>query len=454
MNRESIQRRQENGIQHEGGGAVCDRPECGPSPVSTGLLDMVLCFSHALDLLHPAIADHHLRVAYIAASLAESAGLGAGEAQDTLIAAALHDAGAVASAQACVVLDHALVNYRLGELPLDIHCHGHEGYLLTRGFPPFARAAAAIRFHHVDWAYGAGREHGGVPVPFASHILHLADRIAVLPARDGNILAQAATIRTTVADDAGRLFMPELVSAFERIAVRESFWFDLVCAHKEHIIRDRFGSGEVALELDALESLGQVFGRIIDYRSPFTATHSSGVAATAETLGQRLGMCGADRKLLRVAGYLHDIGKLAVPLEIIEKPGRLTAEEMLVVKQHAWYTHRILAAVPGLETVNTWASLHHERLDGNGYPFRPAEIPLGARIVAAADVFTAITEDRPYRKGMAREAALAALDRLVRDGALDSNVTALLCDGFDEFLAICRLSQDGQAAGPSAGRGL
>lgn len=82
-----------------------------------------------------------------------------------------------------------------------------------------------------------------------------------------------------------------------------------------------------------------------------------------------------------------------------------------------------------------------------GYPFRPAEIPLGARIVAVADVFTAITEDRPYRKGMAWEAALTALYRLVRDGALDGDVAALLCDGSDEFIAICRLSQDGQAVG-------
>lgn len=420
--------------------------------VKAGLLDMVLCFSRALDLLHPAIADHHLRVAYLAASLAEEAGLASGEVQDILIAGALHDAGTVASKQTLAMLDLALMNYRLAEAPLDIHHHGHEGYLLTRNFPPFKRAAEAIRFHHVDWAHGAGSEHDGAPVPLASHILHLADRVAVLPGRSGNILAQADAIRATIASDAGRYFMPELVAAFEAMSARESFWFDLVCPHKEPVIRKRFGEGEVALDLDDLERLGQVFGRIIDYRSPFTAAHSSGVAATAEALGQRLGLSRADRQLLRVAGYLHDLGKLAVPLEIIEKPGRLTTEESLVVKQHAYHTYRILATVPGLETLNTWASLHHERLDGKGYPFRPRQIPLGARIVAVADVFTAITEDRPYRKGMNREQALAVLEQMVQEQALDGRVVAALRADFDEFLSIRHASQQSCRAWRSANR--
>lgn len=407
------------------------------------LIDMVLCFSRALDLLHPAISDHHLRVAYIASCLAEELGLSPAATQDVLIAGALHDVAAVSSPTMVPLLDYALGNYQLGnaEHPEDLHKHAVEGYLLTRDFPPFEQAASAIRFHHVNWDFGRGSEFAGEPVPLASHILHLADRIAVLPDAGRNILEQAAAIRKTITADLGWKFNPDIVAAFEAVSTRESFWLDIACQHKEPIIRNRFGGREVGLSLEALEQLGRVFARIIDFRSPFTATHSSGVAATAEVLAQRLGMSFTETKLIRVAGYLHDIGKLAVPLEIIEKPGKLTPEEMLSIKQHPYYTHQILSMVPGLETVNTWASLHHERLDGKGYPFGPREIPLGSRIVAVADVFTAITEDRPYRKGMGQAQALKVLDQLALEQAIDGDVVAALRKDFGELHLIRTLSQ-------------
>ena len=407
------------------------------------LFDMVLCFSRALDLLHPAISDHHLRVAYIASCLAEELGLAPAEMPDVLIASALHDVAAVSSPVMVSLFDHALANYRLADAVVsdDLHKHAFEGYILTQDFPPFAKAASAIRFHHVDWDFGRGNEFAGETVPLVSHILHLADRIAVLPDADRDILEQAAEIRQTIATDSGQQFKPEIVAAFEEISIRESFWLDVMCKHKEAIISNRFCKCEIELDLKALEELGRVFGRIIDYRSPFTATHSSGVAATAEALAQRLGMSFTESKLLRVAGYLHDIGKLVVPVEILEKPGKLTPEEMFIIKQHSYHTYHILSTVPGLETVNVWASLHHERLDGKGYPFRPREMPLGSRIVAVADIFTAITEDRPYRKGMDRAQSLEVLDRMVLDRAIDGDVVAMLRSGFNEFHFIRSLSQ-------------
>ncbi len=404
---------------------------------------MVLCFSRALGLLHPAISDHHLRVAYIASCLAEELGLASGEMPDALIAGALHDVAAVSSPVMVAQLDHALTHYRLGDsgIPDDQHKHAFEGFTLTRDFPPFAQAASAIRFHHVDWDFGRGNEFAGETVPLVSHILHLADRIAVLPDAGRNILEQAAGTRKTIMADSNKLFKPEIVAAFEEISTRESFWLDVACQHKEAIIRNRFCKSEIKLDLEALEQLGRLFGRIIDYRSPFTATHSSGVAATSEALAQSLGMSFTESKLLRVAGYLHDIGKLVVPIEILEKPGKLTPDEMFIIRQHPYHTYQILSTVSGLETVNDWASLHHERLDGKGYPYCPQEIPLGSRIVAVADVFTAITEDRPYRKGMDRTQSLDVLDRLVLDRAIDGDVVAKLRSNFNEFHFIRSLSQ-------------
>lgn len=415
--------------------------------IDVNLFSMVLCFSRAIDFLHPKISEHHLRVAYVASCLAEELGLGQAQTHEALIAGALHDVAAVSSAMHFDLFDDTLTRYHASgrQIVDNLHLHGWEGYLILRDFPPFAKAAYAIRFHHVNWDFGCGREFEGEQVPLTSHILRLADRIAVLPDDDRNVLEQVAGIRQAIASGTGRWFMPSVAAAFDGISEKESFWLDLTSRYKEEIISRRFGGSKVSLDLDGLYQLARIFGKIIDYRSPFTAAHSSGVAATSEELAQRLGMSPIERRLIGVAGNLHDIGKLAVPTEILDKPGKLTPEEMFIIRQHPYYTHRILSTVPGLETVNTWASLHHERLDGRGYPFRPRELPLGSRVIAVADIFTAITENRPYRRGMDRTQCLAVLDQLVADGAIDGDVVGVLRTDFDQIHHIRRRSQQAQA---------
>ncbi|HJU71264.1 MAG TPA: HD domain-containing phosphohydrolase [Paucimonas sp.] len=411
--------------------------------IHVSLLDMVLCLTRAIDFLHPSISEHHLRVAYIASCLAEELGFDTQQIQDVMIAGALHDLAAVSSPAWTGLFDDALTRDRLNlhRTADEIHRHGFEGYLMLRDFQPFSQAARVICFHHIDWDYGIGSECHGEPVPFGSHILRLADRVAILPNETANILDQAAEIRQSIAADSGRLFNPEVVEAFEESTQRESFWMDLRSRYKEQILRQRFDHSTVRLGLDGLHGLARVFGKIIDHRSSFTATHSSGVAATSENLAARLGLGLFKRRLIGVAGYLHDIGKLAMPPAILDKPGKLTQQEMLIIRQHPYYTHQILSMVPGLETVNTWASLHHERLDGSGYPFRPRKIPLGARIIAVADIFTAITEHRPYRRGMSRAECLAVLDRLVLEKAIDGDIVAVLRNDFEELHHIRSLSQ-------------
>lgn len=405
--------------------------------VDVRFFDVILCVSRALDLLSPELSDHHLRVAYVAARLAEELGLSLQDKQDVVIAGALHDVGAVSEALRLSLQDYGVTapGFRTEENRDDVHRHGFEGYLLLRDFPPFANAAEAVRYHHVEWNFRRGSEFLHAAVPLSAHILHLADRAAVLPADSCNILEQSAVLRRTVLADAGRRYHPEVASAFASASESESFWLDLVSAHKEEVIRSRFGSHNVALELDELYELARLFGRIIDFRSPYTAIHSSTVAAKAERMAELLGLEPRQTRLIGIAGFLHDLGKLAVPTSILDKPGVLTNEEMLVVKQHPYYTHRLLSMVPGLEEVNTYASLHHERLDGHGYPFRRRTIPLGSRIIAVADVFTAISEKRPYRDGMKREQALDLLGQAVREGALDGDLVKLVHTHFDELAA-------------------
>jgi HD-GYP domain-containing protein (c-di-GMP phosphodiesterase class II) len=129
-----------------------------------------------------------------------------------------------------------------------------------------------------------------------------------------------------------------------------------------------------------------------------------------------------------LAGYLHDIGKLAVPREILDKPTNLDRSEYGMIKSHAYYTRRIVESFSGLEDVAAWASSHHEHLDGKGYPFHLTDLPLESRVVAVADVFTALAEDRPYRPGYAPDEIRRILANMVAIRKLDGHVVHTLLD--------------------------
>jgi HD-GYP domain-containing protein (c-di-GMP phosphodiesterase class II) len=194
--------------------------------------------------------------------------------------------------------------------------------------------------------------------------------------------------------------------------------------------------------------LAMIFSRIIDFRSRFTALHSAGVAKTAEKLAQLVGFSPYECKMMLIAGYLHDLGKIAIDSDVLEKPARLDEDEFNKMRAHTFYTYYSLEPLEQLRTINTWASFHHEKLDGSGYPFHIAgdSLPVGSRIMAVADVFTAITEDRPYRKGMEFDNAKKVLNNMVADNALDGRIVKLLLENYHELDEIRKTAQD-EAAG-------
>ena len=140
-------------------------------------------------------------------------------------------------------------------------------------------------------------------------------------------------------------------------------------------------------------------------------------------------------RLLGIAGVTHDLGKLAVPNAILDKPERLTEAETQVMRQHSYFTYAILRSIEGFGQIADWAGLHHEKLDGNGYPFHLADerLSTGARILAVADVFTALVEDRPYRAGFDRVRVQAILRDEVHNHRLDRRVVDTLLDDYAEI---------------------
>jgi len=134
-----------------------------------------------------------------------------------------------------------------------------------------------------------------------------------------------------------------------------------------------------------------------------------------------------------VAGLLHDLGKLQVPDEILEKPGPLSREERSLIERHSFETYQILRGIAGLEDIALWAAYHHERPDGGGYPFRCSgtELTLEMRIIAVSDVFQALAQRRPYRRSLPPAQILEMLRAFVAQNRLDEEIVELIGQNLD-----------------------
>lgn len=393
------------------------------------LLKVILPLSTAVDLVSPAVFNHHIRVAYAAYEIAKVMELPPQDRERLFLAGALHDIGALSIKERLDALRFESI------YTPEVHNHAENGFKLLKLFEPFYDIAKIVRYHHYSWNYGQEQEVKGERVPLESHIVHLADRIDSLFNSDGDVLQQAGNIREKIKNLKGKIFHPETVEAFLELSYKEYFWFDLSSKILTNTVSHYVGFSSIFLDDKTLSDLAKLFSHIIDFRSRFTATHSAGVAAVAEKLAESFKFSKLEKNLIRVAGHLHDIGKLSVPLSILEVPRTLTEEEYNLVKKHAFYTYRILDDIEGFELINAWGALHHERIDGSGYPFhlKKENIPLGATIMAFADIYTALTEDRPYREAMKPSSALNVIECMVLEGKLWSDVFEVLRSNLDEI---------------------
>jgi len=391
------------------------------------LFEVVTCLSNSMDLINPHVVDHHKRVATIALAIASELGLSIEEQNNIIIAALLHDTGALSYEEREEASNFDADTYS------NIHKHAKVGYAILNKFSPFEEVAPLILFHHVNFDGSNDSDFKGEAIPLGSYILHLADRVEVLIDKKKDILSQVDGIMSRIQDHSGSSFMPELVETLEHLVKKESFWFDVNYSAMKHIVNRKSGLLLLELNVKDLLSLSNLFCQFIDFRSTYTFNHSSGVAACATKLAELSGFSERECHMMNIAGYFHDIGKLAVPSTILDKKDKLTREEINIVKRHVFFTYSLLEPIKDLEVVSTWAAFHHERLDGNGYPFHHGAscLSLGSRIMSVADVFTAITEDRPYRQGMTSEKALGVLKSMVNDNGIDRNIVLLLEKNYD-----------------------
>lgn len=394
--------------------------------VSVNLGNLVLSLSDAMDLASPSLAQHQQRTAFIVWEMGKAARLSEERLEKNFMAALLHDIGALSVEEKI-----SLHNFEIK----DVETHCIRGEFLLEKVPWLKDEAQIIRFHHREWQ--DRKESIETHFVFESQVLALADYLERLINRNQYILHQHEDIISKIKSHTNSLFHSHIVELLLTASDREEFWLDLVSNRLYSLLLHDGPFRKIEIELSSISLIAELFRNIIDFRSRFTATHSSGVAASASILSRLFGLTGTETELMEVAGNLHDIGKLAIPNSILDKPGKLTKEEMAVMKSHTYFTYSVINTIGGLQQIAEWAAYHHEKLDGSGYPFhcKADELSTGARILMVADIFTALAEDRPYRKGMSREGIRQIIKQFSDRQLLDTKIVNLLFENFDEIFS-------------------
>lgn len=355
------------------------------------LKELIISLTCSIDLLNFVVKHHHQRVAIIAAQIGKEYGLGPESISKLVFAASLHDIGAISALERDELL-------RLDvEDPIE---HAKLGAKMLGPFPYFEPIVPIITCHHCRWENGAGVEFQGIKTPIESFILHLADRVDVILNQKLWVLDEKEIVRKEILMRSGRLFKPDVVEAFMRISQYDVFWLQIENLTLEELLNDVLEEEEsITLTVDILDSFALTISHIIDFRSKFTAAHSIGVGFVAYQVGKIAGYSEESCKKLRIAGFLHDFGKVAIANEIIDKTEPLNESEYNQIRAHSFYTHKILGNIKSISDICLWASMHHERHDGSGYPYglKESDFCEEIDIVACSDVFTALRENRQYR---------------------------------------------------------
>lgn len=280
------------------------------------------------------------------------------------------------------------------------------------------RVAEAINSLNEHWN-GKGRPNhlSGNSIPIHSRIALLAQVAEIFYSAGGTDKALKEVYRRS-----GTWFDPRLVAALKLAAGKPSFWSTLKSDKLERLVMGlEPASHAIEVDDEHIDIIAAAFAEVIDSKSPFTSGHSNRVAIFADAIASELGLSTNHRRALRRIALLHDIGKLGVSNAILDKPGKLTDEEWVCIKKHPVYSRNILERISIFSTLATVAGAHHERLDGKGYPdgIDRTQISLETRIITTADIFDALSADRPYRKAMSLEQAMAIMEK-DRETAIDS----------------------------------
>lgn len=427
------------------------------------ITDLFMGLSYALDAVEAetvgATRGHGERVAYLASKMLKAHGCSDQELVDYAGVCMLHDNAVSESLREEFRLKNSAgspddvrqegLTGRSGG-KLGAHCILGEREIRRL---PFRTDVGRIILHHHERADGKG--------PFGltedqtclkGQILHLADSLDL--GFDLRRLDRVGYghLRRFLEEERGRLFSDCAVDLFNRALPYEDLARLRDCG-QEACLRETVPVSVRSYTDGEVKGIATFFAGIVDYKSSITKAHSLGVAAKAEAMARHYGWSQDKVTRFYFAGAFHDIGKMLVPHDILEKPDKLDPQEFQTMATHAEATRKILSGIGGIGDITEWASNHHEKLDGTGYPrgLKADRLSVEDRLMACIDIYQALTEERPYKKGLPHEKAAGIMRSMAADGKIDAGIVEEMDRFFGQYQSREPLSSE-KTGGDRAGK--
>jgi HD-GYP domain-containing protein (c-di-GMP phosphodiesterase class II) len=381
--------------------------------------ELLISLSKTLDFSEKEVlhnnTNHGMRVAYISARIAHALSMSDRHLFDLISYSLLHDNGVMASLQNSS-------RFQLEtEISMEMNsAHCIEGEKNIETFPFLNRQKNVILYHHEHYDGSGFFGISGNQIPLYSRIIALADYVAIRYSLGWDCDDIVKSVKQN-----RRFFDPVVYDAMLELSGHLEFWLGMDDMFVKNTLISMMPRVIREFNYKQIRSISQIFSRVIDAKSPFTGSHSRGISEKTGFICQYYEFDDTTYWQMRIAADLHDLGKLAVSNSILDKPGKLNKKETMIIQSHPFYTRKIIETIKGFENITEWASNHHEKLNGSGYPYglNANQLDFNSRILACVDIYQALTEDRPYRKRMSHGAAIKIMQNMVQDGLIEPSVT-------------------------------
>lgn len=390
------------------------------------LNEFLMAVSFALDFVEMDIlgmpSNHGKRTAYISISIAKEMGLSPEELHDVAALAMLHDNGLSEYSLHEKLATKELKNAALLE-GVKEHCTIGEKNI--KNYPLMTNVKNIIKYHHERYDGTGFFNLKGEEIPLMSQIIVIADALEKGFDLQNNDYNMQNKVYEFVKQQENVSFSSRIVKVFLKVTENEEFWVNLKNNFVSIALEKEIPKYSLDLSFEEIHNITNVLSKIIDSKSSYTQRHSQSLSEKAVIMADFYNLEQEEKMKLIIVADLHDIGKLAVPNDILDKPDKLSDEEFSNIKKHPNYTRLALQEIKGFEDITEWASNHHEKLNGKGYPFskNAEELDFNSRLITCLDIYQALTEERPYRDGLPHEKAMEILSGMMEEGFIDAKIT-------------------------------
>lgn len=363
--------------------------------------------------------NHSKRIAFISVKIAHELQLTNEEIFDLASLAIMHDNGASMKILHDNLKGTAKEKINLLESKKE-HCIIGEDNL--RDFPFLTSPQNIIRYHHEKYDgsgfFGLSEDE----IPLLAQIIALSDTLDL--AFDLRSAFNQEIVTAFVNEHRNTFFSPVLSDVFLNIANQHEFWEAFSDKNIDDNLKKVTPIFSNELNYNEIHTITKTLSKIIDAKSKYTQTHSSGLSEKLKKMAEFYKMDTIMTLKLLIATDLHDLGKLAISNNLLDKPGKLSKQEFEEIKKHPKITSLSLQKINGFEEITKWASNHHEKLDGSGYPegLIAKDLDFNSRLIACLDIYQALREERPYRKPMDHNKAMEILKSMAEVGQLDTDI--------------------------------